>query len=406
LRFVNLPADEVDREIMDAERRICEFLNLDLLVLWQLSDEATSFFSATHFYSVQHGPQPAGLLHQEDYPWFRGQLLAGRIVGFSSLEELPPEAARDRESFRQLDIKSNLSFPLSVGGGPMIGAFCLNAVWAEHDWPEAPVKRLQLVAQIFANALARKRDEQALRHLAEKYRTITTTTTDGFWEVDREGKILEANDEGSRLYGFSHDELLTKSVQDIEANENPAETLAHVQRIIAAGYDRFETRHRCKDGRIIDVEVSMTHLRSSGTLLAFLRNITQRMRKTTFVSTIVMAVLCAIVYGKDLIGVRGSLAVAPQLIFFFIVTTFTYWMGFGMPYEQKIVLSTGMATRNLGAALAPLFSLAEMDQRAIVMVVLGFPLMVIFALLAARWFGRPASRDGPGVAPSESFRQH
>jgi len=275
-KFVNLPADEVDGEIMAAQRRICEFLNLDLLVLWQLSDEATSFFSVTHFYSAQHGPQPAGQLHQEDYPWFRAQLLAGRVVGFSSLEELPAEAARDRKSFRQLDIKSNLSLPLSVGGGPMIGAFCLNAVRAEHDWPEALVKRLQLLAQIFANALARKRDEQALRDLAEKYKTITTTTTAGFWEVDCDGKILETNEESGRLYGYSRDELLSKSVQDIEANENPAETLAHVQRIRAAGYDRFETRHRCKDGRIIDVEVSTTYLPNSGTFLAFLRNITEQ----------------------------------------------------------------------------------------------------------------------------------
>jgi hypothetical protein len=37
-KFVNLPAGEVDREIMDAERRVCGFLDLDLLVLWQLSE--------------------------------------------------------------------------------------------------------------------------------------------------------------------------------------------------------------------------------------------------------------------------------------------------------------------------------------------------------------------------------
>jgi hypothetical protein len=60
------------------------------------------------------------------------------------------------------------------------------------------------------------------------------------------------------------------------------------------------------------------------------------------------------------------------------------------PHEQKIVLSAGMATRNLGAALAPLFALTEMDQRATVMIALGFPIMAIFALLAAKWFGRPA----------------
>ena len=103
-----------------------------------------------------------------------------------------------------------------------------------------------------------------------------------------------------------------------------------------------------------------------------------------------MAVLCVVVYGKGLIGVAGSLAITSQVIFFSIVTTLTYWCGFGLRHEQKIVLSAGMATRNLGAALAPLFSITEMDQGAIVMIVLAFPIMAIFALLAAKWFGRPA----------------
>ena len=144
---------------------------------------------------------------------------------------------------------------------------------------------------------------------------------------------------------------------------------------------------------LLPLAVGMVILRASSAL-AF--KIQPFVKKTTSISTIVMAVLCAIVYGKELIGVRGSLAVISQLIFFLIVTTFTYWFGFGLQQEQKIVLSAGMATRNIGAALAPLFSIAEMDQRSIVMVVLGFPIMVMFGLLSAKWFGRPAETDEPG----------
>ena len=33
--------------------------------------------------------------------------------------------------------------------------------------------------------------------------------------------------------------------------------------------------------------------------------------------------------------------------------------------------------------------IAYIDQRAIVMVVLGLPIMVMFALLSLKWFGRP-----------------
>jgi BASS family bile acid:Na+ symporter len=148
---------------------------------------------------------------------------------------------------------------------------------------------------------------------------------------------------------------------------------------------------------LLPLAVGMAILRAS---TAVASKIQPFVKKATGIATIAMGVLCAIVYGKELIGVRGSLAVLSQLIFFLIVTPLAYWCGFGLQPEQKIVLSAGMATRNVGAALAPLFSIADMDQRAIIMVVLGFPMMVIFGLLAAKWFGRRASTDEPGLARS------
>ena len=34
--FINLPADQIDGKIEDAQRRICEFLDLDRSTLWQV----------------------------------------------------------------------------------------------------------------------------------------------------------------------------------------------------------------------------------------------------------------------------------------------------------------------------------------------------------------------------------
>ena len=110
-------------------------------------------------------------------------------------------------------------------------------------------------------------------------------------------------------------------------------------------------------------------------------------KKVTNIATLAVFVLCLAVYGAGLLGVAGSLAVAAQIIFFAVVTFVPYLLGIGLPHDQKIVLSAGMATRNLGAALAPLFATAAADQRAIIMVVLGLPIMVVFALLAAKCFG-------------------
>lgn len=148
---------------------------------------------------------------------------------------------------------------------------------------------------------------------------------------------------------------------------------------------------------LLPLVVGMAILRA---LPTFASRIQLFVKKTAFLSAIAVFALCIIVYGKGLLEVPGSFAVVAQVIFFSIVTACTYWFGFGLQHEQKIVLSTGMATRNLGAALAPLLAVADLDQRAVIMVVLGIPIMVIFALLSTKWFGRPAQAGEHGMAQS------
>ena len=161
-RFINLPAGEVDREIEDALRRVCEPLGIDLAVLWQWSQADPAVITPTHVYCAEEVRDLPSRCARSSTPGLDRQVLAGRIVAISSLEALPAEAAVDRETCRLLGIKSALCLPLAVGGEPPIGALGLNALRAERDWPDALVKRLQLVAQVFTNALARKRHEQRL----------------------------------------------------------------------------------------------------------------------------------------------------------------------------------------------------------------------------------------------------
>ena len=88
----------------------------------------------------------------------------------ASMESLPPEAARDKEVWLHYGIKSALNFPLSAGG-QLFGAVTFNTVREERAWPTEIVTRLTVVAQVFANALARKVTDQALREsMAENER--------------------------------------------------------------------------------------------------------------------------------------------------------------------------------------------------------------------------------------------
>ena len=50
-RFINRAPGDVDAEIKDALRRVCEPLGIDLAVLWQWTSVNPAVISATHFYA-------------------------------------------------------------------------------------------------------------------------------------------------------------------------------------------------------------------------------------------------------------------------------------------------------------------------------------------------------------------
>ena len=123
----------------------------------------------------------------------------------------------------------------------------------------------------------RTRAEEALRKSEELHRTILKTALEGFWIVDLEGRLLQVNETYCLMSGYAEEELLDISITDLEASEVPADTAEHLQKVIARGEDRFESRHRRKDGTVFDVEVSVQYQPlEGGRVVAFLRDITER----------------------------------------------------------------------------------------------------------------------------------
>ena len=118
--FINLSSGELDGEIEVALRRICEILGVELAILWQSSRSAPDVIAPTHVYHGTEGPRPSEPMRQDQYPWARRHLLAGRMVVVSSLEEMPAEAAVDRETCRLLSTTHGgvSQVPGDGSGGP------------------------------------------------------------------------------------------------------------------------------------------------------------------------------------------------------------------------------------------------------------------------------------------------
>lgn len=114
-----------------------------------------------------------------------------------------------------------------------------------------------------------------------RYRSLIDLTLDGYWYVDLNDNILEVNKAACDMLGYSREEFLKMKIGQIEAVESPEEIKKHTEKMMRTGGDIFETKHRKKDGTLINVEVNTSVVKeNNGTtaINAFVRDITDRKR--------------------------------------------------------------------------------------------------------------------------------
>ena len=168
-----------------------------------------------------------------------------------------------------------------------------------------------LISIITESALKKLKEVESRKQIEEsasRHQSILQTAMDGFWLTDIKGQLLEVNNSYCSMSGYSEDELLAMRISDFEAIENPETVNTHMQKIIAKGSDRFESKHRRKDGTVFDVEVSVQFRNEEGgQCVTFLRDITERKKvekalrdSETFSKTLINAIPTPIFYkGRD-----------------------------------------------------------------------------------------------------------
>ena len=119
-------------------------------------------------------------------------------------------------------------------------------------------------------------ERKKTQSLLQRFKVAIETSHDGYWLTDIQGKILEANQAYADLSGYTVDELRGLSISDLEANENPEDVKARIVKLMDQGFDVFETRHRRKNGSVVDVEISTSLVRETQQLVVFSRDITAR----------------------------------------------------------------------------------------------------------------------------------
>ena len=205
--FINLPFDQIDSKIEEAQGRICNILDLDRSTLWQVQESNVMVLTHVH-QPTGSRPPPDNMNARDMFPWLLQKTMNGETVIISKMADLPMKAVRDVESFKLYGAKSGVYVPLSVGQSPVLGVLAFATMREERDWNERVVNGFQLLAQVFSNALARKQAEMTLAVSNARLLLTTNAAGAGLWQMKLDTGSVWVSGKTRDLFHFLPNEKL------------------------------------------------------------------------------------------------------------------------------------------------------------------------------------------------------
>src|SRR5262249_1797466 len=130
----------------------------------------------------------------------------------------------------------------------------------------------------------RKKAEDALRQSEERFRGTFENAGVGIGHAEFEGRLLRLNEKLCSIVGYTREELLQKTFQDVTYPDDLAVSLDQVARLRRGEFPSYslEKRYVRKDGSLVWVNVSVSLQRDAAGapayLIAIVQDISERKR--------------------------------------------------------------------------------------------------------------------------------
>jgi PAS domain S-box-containing protein len=150
-----------------------------------------------------------------------------------------------------------------------------------QQWSDDDVHFVQAVANVLAAAINRTQAEQALRRSETGFRALFEGNPHPMWLYDAETlRFIEVNSAAVTTYGYARAEFLSMRVAELVAPDEPAQPAGNGEGRWHGRPRAGEERHRRKDDRRLDVELTEQDLDFSGrrARLVLAQDITDRKR--------------------------------------------------------------------------------------------------------------------------------
>ncbi len=200
-QFINLDWADIDREIETALTKIGEFTQVDRSYVCQLEGPSLIHTHAWLNPDIEHPQLLCDAIASTDLPWLMAQLQQLEVISVPSVAQLPPAAASEQAHWQQQRIHALIAVPI-ISQGELIGFLGLEAIQKPRSWEGEDVALLQLVGEIFANAMQRQTIECALSESEARFRQLAENIQSVFWMADpMSGQLLYVSPAYETIWG-------------------------------------------------------------------------------------------------------------------------------------------------------------------------------------------------------------
>lgn len=177
----------LDSAINDALAKLGSLCDASRTYLFQYYDNAI-LMSNTHEWCAKGvNPQKENLQELPDdmFPWWTQKIKNGDIILVPNIDDLPQEAAAEKEILEMQAVKSLIVFPIVIEG-EISGFIGMDNVESIGGWSGDDISTLHTIANIISKGLEAKKTELELKQRIDFERLITNISAD-FVEVSIEG---------------------------------------------------------------------------------------------------------------------------------------------------------------------------------------------------------------------------
>ena len=167
-KLINVPAEELQSEILYSLKTLAEFAQVDRSYLFLLDSEQQNLECFAKWCSpLLVGKQRGIYLVDSQYlPWWYKQVCNGQVVHLPKMSDLPKQATHEYKNFTEQGIQSLLDVPI-IYEERFVGIIGFDALQEEKEWIEHDIDLLKMLGGIFVKAIEHRKIQQHTVYLTE-----------------------------------------------------------------------------------------------------------------------------------------------------------------------------------------------------------------------------------------------